>query len=488
MRAIYEHVKSKTDFGKIVGSFPAIAKKTSWEKPLTLHSASFADVVPAFENGEDTPSNFLERCIGQIKRHEPEVQAFEYLDIEGARRAAQDSSLRWKAGKPLSNIDGMPLGIKDVIETADMPTGMGSPLFTGIRTNRDSASVRALREAGAIIIGKTVTTEFAATFPGKTRNPWDPTRTPGGSSSGSAAGVAAGFFPAGLGTQVVGSIIRPASYCGVVGFKPSFGAVNRGGSFDHMSQSSQGVLAATLRDAWRVLQNIVQRAGGDAGYPGLEGPLDLPDPQTPNKLAFVETANWAKVAPALQQAFHNRIDQLAKTGINIITRSQSEGVRILEADLSSVFPATRTIVTWESRWPLNIFSDMDATKLSESMRTRLRDAERMTIDEYRHAISERERIRTAYAELIKSENLDACITLSANGPAPVGLASTGDPGFATPCSYLGVPSVSLPLMSMDGLPIGIQLMGSLNSDAKLFSIASAIAAILAPERKYNNPH
>ena len=455
---------------------------------MPLHDASFAAVVSELQSGEDSPSNFLERCIGQIKRYEPEIQAFEHLDIEKARRAAQDSSQRWKAGKPLSNIDGMPLGIKDVIETADMPTGMGSPLFTGIRTNRDSASVRALREAGAVILGKTVTTEFAATFPGRTRNPWDSNRTPGGSSSGSAAGVAAGFFPAGLGTQVVGSIIRPASYCGVVGFKPSFGAVNRGGSFDHMSQSSQGVLAATLRDAWRVLQNIVQRVGGDAGYPGLEGPVDLPSPRKPNKLAFVETNNWAKVEPALQQAFHRQIDQLAQSGINIITRSKSERIRTLEANLSSVLPATRTIVTWESRWPLNIFSDKDAMKLSQSMRTRLRDAERMTVDEYRRAISERERIRAAYAGLITSENLDACITLSANGPAPVGIESTGDPGFATPCSYLGAPSVSLPLISMNGLPVGIQLMGSRNKDADLFSLASAITAILACKHGDNSPH
>lgn len=446
---------------------------------MTLREASFATAVSDFQNGGNSPSDFLERCIGQVNRYETEIQAFEHLNIEGARQAAKDSSLRWKAGKPLSNIDGMPLGVKDVIETADMPTGMGSPLFAGMRTNRDSASVRALREAGAIILGKTVTTEFAATFPGKTRNPWDTTRTPGGSSSGSAAGVAAGFFPAGLGTQVVGSIIRPASYCGIVGFKPSFGAVNRGGSLDHMSQSSQGVLAATLRDAWRVLQHIVQRVGGDAGYPGLEGPHDLPSPRNPNKIAFVETANWAKVEPAVQQAFHDRLDQLSKAGINIVTRSKSHGIKVLEESLSSVFPATRRIVTWESRWPLNIFSGMDATKLSESMRTRLQDAERMTVDEYRHAIADRESIRTAYAELMEGENLDACITLSANGPAPVGIESTGDPGFATPCSYLGVPSVSLPLMSVNGLPVGIQLMGARDKDADLISVASAVTTILA---------
>ena len=454
---------------------------------MTLREVSFAASVSDFQNGTDSPLDFLERSIDQIERYENEIQAFEHLNIEGARQAARDSSLRWKAGKPLSNIDGMPLGIKDVIETADMPTGMGSPLFAGMWTNRDAASVRALREAGAIILGKTVTTEFAATFPGKTRNPWDTTRTPGGSSSGSAAGVAAGFFPAGLGTQVVGSIIRPASYCGVVGFKPSFGAVNRGGSLDHMSQSSQGILAATLRDAWRVLQHIVQRVGGDAGYFGLEGPHDLPSARKPNTIAFVETANWAKVEPALQQAFHDQLDQLSKTGIKIATRKNCPEVEKLERDISSVLAATRTIVTWESRWPLNIFRDMDATKLSESMRTRLQDAERMTIDEYRDAISTREQVRTRYAELMTNGNVDACITLSANGPAPVGIESTGDPGFATPCAYLGVPSVSLPLMSISEMPVGIQLMGARDKDADLLSIALAITTILTYAGEASNP-
>ena len=183
------------------------------------------------------------RSRGSI-RH---VGAFLVLNIEGARRVADDATARWRGGKPLSPIDGMPIGIKDIIETIDMPTGQGSPLWKGTMTRRDSASVHALREAGAIILGKTSTTEFAASepWPG-TCNPHDHTRTPGGSSSGSAAAVGAGMVPAALGTQVVGSILRPASYCGCVGFKPTVGGLNRGGSYDHLSQSSQGVLAATL--------------------------------------------------------------------------------------------------------------------------------------------------------------------------------------------------------------------------------------------------
>ena len=168
------------------------------------------------------------------------------------------SSARWRGGKPLSPIDGMPLGIKDIIETADMPTENGSPLFAGFRSERDAASVAALREAGGVILGKTVTTEFAATEPRGTRNPWDPARTPGGSSSGSAAAVGAGVIPVGLGTQVIGSILRPASFCGCFGFKPTIGAINRGGSYDGLSQSAHGTLAASLEEAWQVAYEIVE--------------------------------------------------------------------------------------------------------------------------------------------------------------------------------------------------------------------------------------
>ena len=186
----------------------------------------------------------------------------------------------------------MPVGIKDIIETADMPTEMGSPLFAGWRSEKDAASVRALRDAGAVIVGKTVTTEFAASEPRGTRNPWDTAHTPGGSSSGSAAAVAAGIVSAALGTQVIGSTIRPASFCGCVGFKPSVNAINREGSHDYQSQSCTGILGATLQDVWQVAHEIVTRVGGDAGTPGLQGPDALPPPAKPRRLAVLETTGW----------------------------------------------------------------------------------------------------------------------------------------------------------------------------------------------------
>src|SRR5262249_27347615 len=196
----------------------------------------------------------------------------------------------------------MAIGIKDIIETEDMPTGQGSPIWAGFETRRDSASVQALREAGAVILGKTVTTEFAFTEPlMPVCNPHDFERTAGGSSSGSAAAVGAGILPTALGTQVVGSSLRPASFCGCVGFKPSFGALNRSGSYDHLSQSCLGILAATPDDVWNVATAIAQRVGGDPGFPGLKGSAPL-EAQAPRRLALLETAGWQKVSEAVRDA------------------------------------------------------------------------------------------------------------------------------------------------------------------------------------------
>ncbi len=193
---------------------------------------SYFAAARTFRDGTDTPRAFLERCIATIEALDPQVGAFVATNLPAARAAADAATARWKSRTTLSPIDGMPVGIKDIMETADMVTEQGSPLFAGWRGGRDAAAVAALREAGAVIIGKTVTTEFAATHPRGTRNPWDLERTPGGSSSGSAAAVASGMVPAALGTQVIGSIVRPSSFCGCIGYKPSVGGINRGGSFD----------------------------------------------------------------------------------------------------------------------------------------------------------------------------------------------------------------------------------------------------------------
>jgi Asp-tRNA(Asn)/Glu-tRNA(Gln) amidotransferase A subunit family amidase len=425
-----------------------------------------------FASGEDSPRAFLERCLTTLDAWEPTIGAFVTLNLAAARTAADESTKRWRSGKPLSAIDGMPIGIKDIIETIDMPTQNGSPLYAGFRSERDGASVAALREAGAVIIGKTVTTEFAATEPRGTRNPWDTARTPGGSSSGSAAAVAVGAISVGLGTQVLGSILRPASFCGCFGFKPTVGAINRGGSFDGLSQSVHGPLAASLPEAWRVAYEIAQRAGGDPGFPGLYGPADPPPAAKPRKIAVLETDGWTVATAAAMRALEGAVTKLRAAGIAIATRQDDEQVAATEAAIRGARELSVAINAWESRWPINTYRARDAGKLSKAMLDRGLQAEAMTLEDYRRDIADRDRRRAVYHTIAKE--FDACITLSAPGAAPVGLHSTGDPIFVVPGSLLGVPTVSLPVLDDGGLPLGLQLLGFAHRDASLFATAGGV--------------
>ena len=273
----------------------------------------------AFASGAATPVQVLEECLTEIDRREAVVGAFTVIDATAARAAAAASAERWRAGTPLSAVYGMPVGVKDMIDTANMVTGMGSPLFDGYRPLFDAASVQGLRESGTVILGKTVTTEFASAHPRGTRNPWDLARTPGGSSSGSAAAVGCGMLCGGLGTQVVGSILRPSGFCAAYGFKPSVGAINRGGSLDYLSQSVTGVIAGSLADAWAMARAVADRVGGDPGYPGLIGPLTLPPSRRPARLALLRTAGWpilaAPARASLEAALERRRNSAAAGGL-----------------------------------------------------------------------------------------------------------------------------------------------------------------------------
>ena len=430
----------------------------------------YMSATAGFAAGKETPRDFLEHCLTALDAWEPRISAFVALNLDGARAAADRASARWRAGQPLSPIDGMPVGIKDIIETVDMPTGQGSPLFTGWRSERDAAAVAALRAAGAVVVGKTVTTEFAATFPGATRNPWDPSRTPGGSSSGSAAAVGAGVLSGALGTQVIGSTIRPASYCGCYGFKPSFGAINRGGSFDYLSQSSTGTLAATLAEAWSLAYEMAFRVGGDPGFIGLVGPAQAPGAAKPRKIAVLDTVGWAAATDGAKRAVEKAIERLAAAGATVVTRKSSPAVAAVEQAIGEARERSLAINAWESRWPLNTYRDRDASKLSAPSLGRLKQAEAMTLDDYRGLLTRRAEARAAYAAL--ASDVDATVSLSAPGAAPVGIDFTGDPGCTVHTSYLGVPAISLPLLRDDGLPLGLQVTGFDQRDAETFAVAA----------------
>lgn len=431
---------------------------------------SYVAATQDFPSGARTPRQFLEDSLALLESWEPRIGAFVCTGQAEARAAAERSTERWRAGRPLSPIDGMPVGIKDIIETVDMPTQMGSPLFAGWRSEKDAAGVRALRDAGAVIIGKTVTTEFAASTPRGTRNPWNPAHTPGGSSSGSAAAVAAGIVSAALGTQVIGSTIRPASFCGCFGFKPSVNALNREGSHDYQSQSCTGILGASLEEVWQVAYAIVSRVGGDAGTPGLQGPEKAPPAKKPNRLAVLETAGWPSAVTSAKRQFNDRVSRLKFAGVEIRTRHNDDKVAALEAALVNAAELSHRCNGWETRSFLRAMRDRDAGKLSRRLMERAQSYEGLTLAEHRADLRERARVRAIYTGLAAS--CDGCVTLAAPGGAPEGLASTGNPEFAVPSSLLGVPALSLPVFEVDGMPLGLQLIGHFDRDADAFATAT----------------
>jgi Asp-tRNA(Asn)/Glu-tRNA(Gln) amidotransferase A subunit family amidase len=437
--------------------------------------SSYATLSRGFAEALGSPRDLLETCLARIEEREPVVRAFAAIGAEAARKAADASTARWRAGTPLSPIDGMPVALKDILETADLPTGFGSPIFEGKHSGRDSAVAWALRRAGAVIVGKAVTTEFADMVAGPTTNPHDPARTPGGSSSGSAAAVAAGMVPVAIGSQVGGSILRPASFCGVVGFKPTFGALNRGGISDQFSQNVLGTLSATLEDGWAVCHAIASIAGGDPGHlPFVGGAVPLP-PRKPATLAVLQTAGWPLAEPGAIDAFQDFLRRLAAQGVHLIDRTTSPRVALLEEAIAEAGPVSQAINHWEKAWPLAELETRHGEAVSAHLREGIAAGRGMTIDDYRVLLHRRDVMRERLALL--ADEADACIALAAPGPAPVGLAFTGNSIFNVPASALRCPAISLPKLKVSGLPLGVQLLGQPHGERALSGVAAYVAAL-----------
>src|SRR5215510_7994185 len=313
--------------------------------PRAFKALTFHDATGRFRDGADSPRAYLERCLETIAEREPDVKVFAALNEASARTAADASAARWKAGRPLSAIDGMPMGIKDLLETKDMPTEMGCKAYRGNFPKRDNPAVWALRQAGAVILGKTVTAELGGSHPGPTTNPFDPARTPGGSSSGSAAAVAARMVPAAIGTQVGGSIIRPAAYCGNVALKPSQGGINRG-ERQATSMSTHGVHAGSIEDMWQVAIEIAARCGGDRGGPGLTGPSTPPAAAKPDRLIALETEGWAELDPKSRSAFESLLENLRRAGVELVRRDDHPWVEALEQAVADARALCNAITSW----------------------------------------------------------------------------------------------------------------------------------------------
>lgn len=446
--------------------------------PRTHKRPSFRSAVAAFLSGSDNPRAYLERCIETITERDPDVKAFVTTNLPNARAAADASAARYRAGQPLSTVDGLPIGIKDLYETADMPTQMNSPLFSGWYSGKDSAHVYTLRRGGAAIVGKTVTTEFGQATPGPTRNPFDLSRTPGGSSSGTSAAVAAGMVPAATGSQVRGSIIRPAGYCGNYALKPSFGALNRqGGHGLAPSQSVLGVHAATLEDVWATAFYISSTAGGDPGFPGLLGESELGPGKKLARVIRLDTLGWDGTGGQAREEFEKFLRRLRALGIAVLSRRDDPRIETVEQLLRGIPGFMLPIFQWEMRWPGWIYRDRGAHLIAPSVLERLARGEKMTIADYRVALEKREALRRAVATI--EEVADAAITLCAQGPAPVGMA-VGDPVFADISSCTGGPAIALPLLALEGVPFGVQLIGFPQQDYRLAVQARWLAeAILA---------
>jgi Asp-tRNA(Asn)/Glu-tRNA(Gln) amidotransferase A subunit family amidase len=307
--------------------------------------------VAGFRDGRQTPRAFLEQCLAAMKRHQKSVDAFVTLDVAGARKAADAATRRYRAGRPLSPLDGCPIAVKDIIATADLPTQMNSPIYRRWRPKCDAACVAALRQAGAIVVGKTVTTEFAIGQSGPTRNPWDLTRTPGGSSSGSAAAVACAMVPAALGTQTQGSVLRPAAYCGVVGFKPTHGVLHTGGihllsaTSDHL-----GVIAATVEDAWQVAAQISNGIPAPGGLlAGADAPPPLP--REPKKLIRLFTRGWSETDADTRAQFERFVDSIKSLGVDVTSRHEDSEVADLEDEFEREIDGHVDLIAYEMRWP-----------------------------------------------------------------------------------------------------------------------------------------
>jgi len=439
-----------------------------WNNP---NAVSFTAARARFLDGSDTPRDFLERCIATIEAREPALKAWVALDLPAARRAADAASARYRDHQPLSAVDGCPLAVKDIIGTADFPTQMNSPAFAGWHTRYDAAPVHAMRKGGAVVVGKTVTTEFAVGGPGPTTNAFDNDCTPGGSSSGSAAAVGAGMVPVAFGTQTQGSTIRPASYNGAVGFKPTLGALPLGGvhplshTLDHL-----GVIGATLDDVWCTASQT-SLALGNAGQRFLTGAGALaPEPVKPRRMIHLHTKGWSEIDTHTREAFGSFLAALGEQGVKIINRSNDRRVAQLETKLDAWVDSGLDILAYEMRWPYEAYVDRHGTLIGERIRKLVQRAQSITPAQYERLLDDRAVMRAEVRSV--AAGTDGFVTLAASSTAPRGLELTGSRTFLAYWSGLGFPTFSLPLLAVGEMPLGVQWMGLAHTDGKLAASAN----------------
>lgn len=443
------------------------------EKQASLAALTATQAAGKIENGEITSVTLIEACLARIAEREDTVKAWEFIDPDHALAQARAADERRGVDQATGPLHGVPVGIKDIIDTRDYPTENGSPAFKGREPGDDAALVSALRDAGAIIMGKTVTTELAVQHPGKTHNPHNPAHTPGGSSSGSAAAVADTMVPLAVGTQTGGSVIRPASFCGTYGYKPTHGMISRTGvlmqsppldtvgvfarSVEDLALIGDCLTAYDARDTW-----MTQRSRTRLRDVAMEQP-----PVDP-VFAFVKGPVWDDLAEDVtRQAFEELAaelgDQCDEVDLPGVFAEGLEMQKVLQfADIAKFYGPI------DERAP---------GVLSESLIGRIREGRDIKAVDYNRALDIREALVGGLDEVLN--RYDAIITPASAGPAPKGLETTGDPSFNALWTYLGVPCVTVPLLESDGLPFGVQLVGSRLDDGRVLRNARWLVDHLA---------
>ncbi len=451
---------------------------------MSLSALSLTEAAADIRDGRIKSAELVADCLKRIEEVDGAIEAWAYLDRDHAMMQAEAADLRRQKGNALGPLHGVPIGIKDIFDTGDMPTEFGSPAWAGRTPRQDATAVAKLREAGAVIMGKTVTTEYAYFQPGKTRNPHDASRTPGGSSSGSAAAVAAFMVPGAVGSQTNGSVIRPAAFCGVVGFKPTHGLISRSGvlelsrTLDHV-----GVFARSVEDAALLAEQIVGFDEEDLDTRPVARPpfasVAKSAPPLPPRFAFVRSAAWEHAEPVTREAFGELTEAL--------------GEAAAEVDIGERFGRAIEMqrIVMEVEMAHNFRRDYEkfGHQLSDKLRGLIERGRACPAAEYMAALSAIPQLNDALDGVF--DEYDAILTPAAPGEAPA-IETTGSPVFCSTWSLLGTPAIALPLLSSgNGLPIGVQLVGRRGNDARLLRSARWLVDTLhgkaASDQRKGNP-
>ncbi|MGY3618809.1 amidase [Bradyrhizobium sp. USDA 10063] len=431
---------------------------------MNLNALSLTEAAAGIRDGRFSSAELVGDCLKRIDEVDRDIQAWAFLDRGHAMRQAEAADDHRKQGKAAGPLHGVPVGIKDIFDTGDMPTEFGSALWAGRTPRRDAAAVARLRAAGAVILGKTVTTEYAYYNPGKTRNPHNPDRTPGGSSSGSAAAVAALMVPGAIGSQTNGSVIRPAAFCGVVGFKPTHGLIPRSGALElSRTLDHVGVFGRSVEDVALLAEVMVGFDEEDLDTRPVASPpfsaIAASEPPLPPRFAFVRSAVWERAEPVTRDAFAELVEVLGEAS------SEVE----LGPSFDKVVDMHRAIMEVDMAHNLRRDYERGYDKLSIPLRQAIERGRTHLAVDYCNALAAITPLNRGL-DLIFDE-YDAVLTPAAPGVAP-GIETTGSPVFCSAWTYLGVPAVSLPLMRSEaGLPLGVQLVGRRGNDARLLRTA-----------------